>query len=163
MLGWGPEVRNALGGTSASQPAEHTHTCSQAQWIVYIFEPETKVQRHKQETGSPSRAPFSGAFPYYKALPPPASDEVAGFSTSFSKRRAAGWDIQPDPVTQPKATSVPAQGSASLRQAGGIALDIGSQSLAGPSDSHSYFSNQGRANLRLCSYIHTTHQCLQLT
>lgn len=51
----------------------HTHTCSQAQWIVYIFEPGAKVQRHKQETGSPSRAPLSLAFPYYKALPPPAS------------------------------------------------------------------------------------------
>lgn len=86
------------------------------------------MQRHKQETGSPSRAPFSRAFPYYKALPPPASAAVAGFSASFSKRRAEGWDIQPDPVTQPKATSVPAQGSGPLRQAGGRALDIGSQS-----------------------------------
>lgn len=61
---------------------------------------------------------------------------VADFSTSFSKRRAEGWDIQPDPVTQPKATSVAAQGSGPLRQAGGIALDIGSQSLAGPQGSH---------------------------
>lgn len=88
-----------------------THTCSQPQWIVYIFEPGAKVQRHKQETGSPSRASLSWPFPYYKALPPPAG---AGFSTSFSKRRAKGWGIQPDPVTQPKATSVPAQGSGPL-------------------------------------------------
>ena len=131
-LCWGGGQESGMHWGHLCLPAwEHTHL-QPAQWIVYIFEPGAKVQRHKQETGSPSRAPFSRAFPYYKALPPPASAAVAGFSTSFSKRRAEGWDIQPDPVTQPKATSVPAQGSGPLRQAGGIALDIGSQSLAGP-------------------------------
>lgn len=64
----------------------HTPAAS-GQQIVYIFEPGAKVLRHKQETGSLACAPFSGAFTYYKELPPPCLSS-GGFSASFSKARA---------------------------------------------------------------------------
>lgn len=48
---------------------EHTHTCSQAQWIVYIFELGAKVQRHKQETGSPSLCPTLQGFSLLQSTP----------------------------------------------------------------------------------------------
>lgn len=77
-LGWGARVRNAWGPPLPPKPGS-THTCGQPWRIVYIFEPRAKVPRHKQETGSLACAPFSGAFTYYKELPPPC------FSASFSK------------------------------------------------------------------------------
>lgn len=60
--------------------------------IVYIFEPGAKVLRHKQETGSLACAPFSGAFTYYKALPPLAFLLVA-FLRPFQRHRVGGWGV----------------------------------------------------------------------
>lgn len=84
----GDRFRNAFGATPASAAA-HTPAAS-GQQIVDIFKPGAKVPRHKQETGSQASAPFSGAFTYYKALPPPRLSSV-GFSASFSK--AQGWGL----------------------------------------------------------------------
>lgn len=82
-----------------------THTpAARSQRIVYIFEPGAKVLRHKQETGSPVCAPFSGAFTYYKEVPPPCLSS-GGFSASLSKALGRGWGDAHDPVTWLKAAS----------------------------------------------------------
>jgi len=81
------------------------HTpAARSQRIVYIFEPGAKVLRHKQETGSPVCAPFSGAFTYYKEVPPPCLSS-GGFSASLSKALGRGWGDTHDPVTWLKAAS----------------------------------------------------------
>lgn len=90
ILGGGSESGMHLGPPLPLQPLSTYTPAAIGQWIVYIFEPGAKVPRHKQETGSLACAPFSGAFTYYKELPPPCLSS-GGFSASFSK--ALGWGL----------------------------------------------------------------------
>lgn len=86
ILGGGPESGMHLGPPLPLWPlGAHTPAAS-SQGIVYIFEPGAKVPRHKQETGSLAQAPLSGAFTYYKEVPPPCLSS-GGFSAPFSKAK----------------------------------------------------------------------------